>query len=259
MKIFNKLLIISGMLTVFIFAENADQIMRKVYSKPKPKTMSGTAQMILREKDGTIDKRIFKMYSRKTKQGKDTLNEFITPASVKGTKFLTIGNDEKDDIQKLFLPDLGKVRTIAASGKGGSFMDSDLSYYDLEERSFEDGTYRLIGEADVKTVKDGKKKNMTCWKVESIPTEESAPYGKIVYYVSREDYFIYKFDLFDDNGQKIKIVKMNEVKTFEKNIIIAVKTLAASADGHKSLFTIDNIKINESIDPGIFTKQYLEK
>ncbi|MEW5815538.1 MAG: outer membrane lipoprotein-sorting protein [Spirochaetota bacterium] len=51
---------------------------------------------------------------------------------MKGTGFLNLEHTNGANDQWLYLPALGKIRRIAASGRGGSFTGSDFTYADIK-------------------------------------------------------------------------------------------------------------------------------
>ncbi|MBN1595152.1 outer membrane lipoprotein-sorting protein [candidate division FCPU426 bacterium] len=237
----------------------ADGIMQKHFALAEAEDMQGAMVMALREKNGSQTVRTLRMFSKKTKDGTNTYTEFLSPADVKGTKFLTRGNKKGDDDQRLWLPDLGKVRKIAASGKSGAFMGSDFTYYDMENRDFSDADYTLLGEEKWTYVKDSVEKNQTCWKIASVPRDPDAPYARVNIWVSQEDYFAYKMEMFDrKQKQPVKYVYITEVRTFGQ-VIVPVKTVALAADGHKTLLKMEDIKINTGLDDALFTVKQLQK
>jgi outer membrane lipoprotein-sorting protein len=238
--------------------EKADEIMRKHYALPEAQDMQSATIMALREKDGSRTDRKLKMYSKKTKKGTNSFAEFLTPADVKGTKFLTIGDKNGADDQRLWLPDFGKVRKIASSGKNGKFMGSDFTYYDMENRNFADFTFSLLGEDEYAYTKDGKKGKRSCWKILSVPKDKDAPYSKVHVWVSQEDYFGYKMEMYNKKGAIEKHIYITEVKTFD-GVIVPIKTVAANVNGHKTLLKIEDIQINSGLKNSLFTIKNLEK
>lgn len=265
MESLRKLIITAAVLCAAagaLFADTkGDEIMRKVYDKDSPKTSKSVAIMAL--KDGKkINKRKLKMYAKDTEEGNNSFIEFLYPADVKGTKFLTIGNEDGDDDQRLWLPALGKIRKISSSGKGGKFMGSDISYYDMEDRSFDDATYKYIGEDSLTFTKDGKKKSRSCWVVEATPTDEDAPYSKSKLWICKDDYSIYKTEVFDaDKKNLLKTLYIPETKTI-KGYVIPIKTVVVMAEGgHQTLLFVDKsaLEVNVSIDDDVFNPKNLER
>ncbi len=238
-------------------APDADEIMSKSYGLPKANDMASTITMTLKQTGG-VKKRTIKSTMRKTDFGTDSLAEFISPADVAGTKFLTIGNNKEGDNQRLYLPALGKIRKIAASGKSGKFMGSDFTYYDMEEHSQEDYTYSYIKTDQIQAVRNGTDESISCYVIQSVPKKIDAPYSKSILWVAQDDYFTYKSEMYDKSGALDKTVAIQEVKTIS-GILMALKTAAVSASGSSTIIQMENTVINGGVNPDVFSIKYLEK
>ena len=124
---------------------------------------------------------------------------FSEPADVNGTKFLTLGHRGEDSDQRLYLPALKKVRKISASGKDGEFVNSDLWFYDLEERYFEDNTYTYLSENE--TIADKAFAGMKFNKIEMKSVKSTSPYAKTIAYVNMADNFNLQTRLLRQKGR----------------------------------------------------------
>ncbi|MBN1798862.1 MAG: outer membrane lipoprotein-sorting protein [Spirochaetales bacterium] len=209
--------------------------------------------MVLIDKRGNKKTRKFKMYSKQGSRGRDSFIEFVEPADVKGTKFLTIARKNADDEQRLYLPALGKVRKIASSKKDGEFMGSDLFYYDMEDRDYEEFTYNYVGEEVFR--------GMNCYVVESFPKDSSAPYSKMVMWVNKDNYFVYKRDCYDSRQQRrlLKSIIVLEVKN-TRGVLTGTKMVIENhLEDHKTLLERDNLYVNTGIDDSVFSVQNLTK
>lgn len=238
-------------------APDANEIMSKSYLLPKANDMVSTVTMTLKQSGG-VKTRTIKSTMRKTDLGTDSLAEFISPADVAGTKFLTIGNKKEGDNQRLYLPALGKIRKIAASGKSGKFMGSDFSYYDMEEHSQEDFTYTYIKMDQIQAVRNGTNAQISCTVIQSVPKKSDAPYSKSLLWVAQEDYFTYKSEMYDKSGALDKTVTIQEVKTID-GILMALKTTAVSSSGNSTTIQTGNTVINGGVSSDKFSIKYLEK
>lgn len=239
------------LISVSLFAgESADEIMLKYDRLKKPEYSSNITTMILINNSGKKKIRKMEVYTAKTEKGENSFIEFLLPADVKGTKFLTIGNDNGNDEQRLFLPALNRIRKISSSGKKGKFMGSDLTFYDMETKKLKDFTYKLSGEGSI----EGR----PCWIIESTPTDTDAPYSKAYLYISREDYYCYKRELFDKSGEHVKTITIVETKIID-GIIIPTKIFVDNLEeNHKTLMSVSDIKINCEIDRSKFTIKNLK-
>lgn len=248
----------------FLAAElpNGEALMKKNSERVKPKSMKSTMVMFLRDADASKPKqepRKIMMVGRTQPGGEESYIEFLSPADVSGTKFLTTVNDQKEEFQRIWLPALGKVRLIASSGKEGNFMGSDLSYYDMENHDVNDSTYVTLKE-DVTTVTvEGTKVETPCWVIESKSKSTGTPYSKSLLWLSKADNYIYKTELYNrKKGTLEKTVYITEVKKIG-NYIIPTKTLVVAANGHKTLLNISDIEVDIAIDSSFFSVQQLQK
>ncbi|HMA99740.1 MAG TPA: outer membrane lipoprotein-sorting protein [Spirochaetota bacterium] len=226
------------------------EIMQEHYSLPKADTMSCLAIMMLVDNKNNKKMRQLKIVEKDTADGKNSFIEFLSPAEVKGTKFLTYGYDNEDDEQRLFLPDLNKITRIKSSGKGKSFMGSDLNYYDMETKSLDDSTYKFRSEETIK--------NRACYIVTIFPQDKDVPYQKMDAWVAKDNYFIYKYICYDKNGRKYKTITFSAVKKI-KGVLIAARTKVHNhLDQHLTLMKMDNIKVNQAVNPAVFSIKNLK-
>ncbi len=255
MKKINLILGLLFLACMSIFAdEKGDEIATKSHNLKSAKDTYSEAEMILIDKKGNKKSRKIVMYGKDTPKGANSFVEFVEPADVKGTKFLTIGNKNGSDEQRLYLPALKKVRLIgnSSSSKSGKFMGSDLSYYDMENRSQEDFIYTYQ--------KDETYNGKDCFVVKTEPKDPESPYAYSMIWVSKDDYFTYKLECYDKkDGSLCKVIVMAEVKVID-GVIMPVKTVVDNKkDGTKTLLSLSNVKINTGIKDDIFTVQNLEK
>ena len=94
-------------------------------SKKADEVMSGFEDskalmtMTLINASGQKRVRQMKAISLELEGGDKSLMEFISPADVKGTKFLNYEHSLKDDEQWLYLPALKRVKRISSKNKSG--------------------------------------------------------------------------------------------------------------------------------------------
>lgn len=239
------------LISVSLFAEtSAYEIMLLNDKLKESENSSNITTMVLINSRGNKKIRKMEMYSINTQEGENSFIEFLLPADVKGTKFLTIGNDQGDDDQRLFLPALKRIRKISSSNKNGKFMGSDITYYDMETRNLEDFTYKLLREEIVD--------NRSCWVIVSTPKDTDTPYSMVNSYISMDDYYCYKREMFDRNGKHIKTMTIVETEIID-GVIVPVKTVFDNhKDNHKTLLAVTDIKLDIDIDESIFTIQSLK-
>lgn len=228
-----------------------DVLAAHYFNLKKADTTVGKNLLVLIDSKGNKRVKNLVRYSRQTKGGQASYIEFLEPADVRGTKFLTTPHKNKDDEQRLFLPALGKVRRIASSDKGASFMGTDLTYYDLEDKNIEDFTFRDLGEDVVN--------NVSVFVLEMIPLNENAPYSKMVVFMDQHSYFPIKTACYDKDNVLIKSLINLRTETID-NIIIATRIVVDNyKDKQKTLLQINNLQINKEIPNMYFSIQNLSK
>ena len=137
-----------------LFAANLFAISHAEVAKKNDKTMSGfedsksTMTMTLINAKGQTRIRTIRSKSLELDGGDKSLMEFLSPADVKGTKFLNYEHAQKDDDQWLYLPALKRVKRISSKNKSGAFMGSEFSYEDVSSFNIDKYDYK---QEDAKT------------------------------------------------------------------------------------------------------------
>jgi len=232
------------------------QIMEKALSKTTWKDMQGDVELILTNAKGQQRIRKIKMFSRKrTENENDMLMRFIEPADVKGTAFLVIEHEKGEDERYLYLPALRRIKRIASSGKGGNFMSSDFTYYDIGRPKLNDWIYKRLDD----DVVDGYE----CYQIECLPASKQIAkdtgYGKIIRWI-RKDILVTVRSLYYDRAlRKWKLLTVPKIQKiggvwFQTDMIM--KDLQT---GHQSEMRFLNIKVNQGIPASFFSKRYLQR
>jgi len=201
--------------------------------------------------------RKMKMIILEKKSGDKSLMTFLSPADVKGTKFLNYEHVNKDDDQWLYLPALKKVKRIPSSDKSSSFMGSDFSYYDMTKRDLQDYDFKLLKETKVR----GKK----AWMIEATPRSskviKESGYTKTIGIVRQDNYVLVRSIGFLKNGKKkyLDIKRLHKSKGIWLIDEMSMTTKKGKAVLHKTTLKFKNIKLNKAINSNMFTTRRLSK
>jgi len=235
-----------------------DEIARKYYGLAKADDTTTPAVMTIIDKSGVKKTRRLNIFYRETSEGKDAFMEFVEPADVAGTKFLTLSHRGSDSEQRLYLPALKKTRKISSSGKDGEFVNSDLFYYDLEDKVFSDYSYTFI--ADDLTIPDKAFDGMKFSKIEMKPAKSSSPYAKEIAYANQADGFFYKIECYDKkDGSLLKTILFVKVQELQ-GVLVPVQTLVANnKKGSKTLLVLTAPKLNTGVAAETFSVKKLEE
>jgi outer membrane lipoprotein-sorting protein len=185
----------------------------------------------------------------------DMLMRFIAPADVAGTGFLVIEHANRDDDRYLYLPALRRTKRIASSGKGGNFMGSDYTYYDIGEPKLDDWTYPEV-EADTL---DG----IACYRITALPAtpqiEKDTGYSKLVHWVRKDRMSVIKTEYYDRRGKLLKVLTIPEMVQLEGVWFQSHLVMKNVQDNRTSEMRFENIKINTGLSADLFSKRRLER
>jgi outer membrane lipoprotein-sorting protein len=240
-------------LALSLHAQDAASIVQASQDRIDAATVSTRSRMVITAKNGSTTERVIDQYSKDDTQDRSrTVIVFQSPASVAGTRFLTMENSGGKNDQWIFLPSLGKVRRIAASEGSGSFMGTDMSYDDLDatNRNVDDDNHTLLREEQY----DGA----ACYVIQSTPKDSSYQYGKMVLWIDKVTWVNYKIEMYDRRGTLVKTMVSSgfrDVQGFLTPSQIKVTTLTAQTS---TTIHTDIIKYNDPIPEGVFTTRFLE-
>jgi outer membrane lipoprotein-sorting protein len=233
--------------------DSASSIVEQSRNRIKADTVSTRSRMIITAKNGAATERVMDQYSKKDGQGNArAVIVFQEPASVRGSRFLTIENSGRDKDQWIFLPSLGKIRRIAASEGSGSFMGSDFSYDDISSAD------RKTDLDNHKILRTEKFNNKDCYVIESSSKDANYQYSKMIQWIDIGSLVIYKIELYDRRGNQVKLLEILELREVQGRLAPYVTKMTSLAEGTSTSLNVVNLKYDEAIPEGVFTTRFLE-
>jgi outer membrane lipoprotein-sorting protein len=246
--------VITGLvLAVSLNAQDAASIVDASRNRIDAATVSTRARMVISAKNGSTTERVIDQYGKDDAEGKSrAVIVFQQPAGVKGTRFLTMEKTAGDNDQWIYLPSLKKVRRIASSEGGSSFMGTDMSYADMSitSRDVDEDTHTLLREERLEGAE--------CYVIQSVPKDVDYQYAKVISWIDKATRVNYKSEAYDKRGALVKtLVSSNfrDVQGFLTPQQLKVTTVAAGTS--TTVFT-DIIKYNDNIPDSVFTTRFLE-
>jgi hypothetical protein len=235
-----------------LFAQNADEIVRASRDRIKSDTVSTRSRMVITAKDGSTTERLVDQFTSKAGGVTKTMIIFQKPASVAGTRFLTVENPGKPDDRWIFLPALAKVRRVSASEGSGSFMGTDLSYDDVSsaDRKADEDTHAVLREEAL----DGK----TCWVIESKPKDPSYQYTKMISWIEKDTSIGKKIEMYDKRGELVKILELGNVEDVQGRLTPKTTKMSTVQAKTSTTISVEIIKYDDKIPEGVFTTRFLE-
>jgi outer membrane lipoprotein-sorting protein len=232
-------------------AQDAETIVRASRDRISADTVSSRSRMVITAKDGSTTERAIDQYSSDGAKGNRTIIIFQKPASIAGSRFLTIENRGASDDRWIFLPSLGKVRRIASAEGSGSFMGTDLSYDDISSanRDVSLDSHTLLGGE----LLDGR----DCYVIESKPVDTAYQYSKIISWIEKDTKIGRKIELYDRKGTLVKLLEIQKVQDVQGRLTPMVTRMTSVAAKTSTTINVEIIKYDDKIPEGVFTTEYL--
>jgi len=196
--------------------------------------------------------RVMKMIVLEKQGGDKSLMEFLSPADVKGTKFLNYEHVQKDDDQWLYLPALKRVKRIASRNKSGAFMGSEFAYEDLS--SFNADKFIYEGDAKEVTLND-----QTVLQGESKPVSKYSGYTKQVFFVDPKTFLIQKTDYYDRKKELLKTAVFSDYKKISGVWRIGKIIMSNHQNDKKTILVWENETIKNGLKEKDFHKRVLKR
>jgi outer membrane lipoprotein-sorting protein len=236
----------------FLSAQDANSIVNSAKNRVQSDTISSRSRMVITAKNGSTSERLLDQYSKDGPNGGRTVIVFQRPANVAGTRFLTMDTASGTTDQWIFLPELGKIRRIAASESGGSFMGTDFSYDDISsvDRDAALDTHTLLREESLN--------GSACHVIQSVPKDSSFQYSKTISWIDKESYLIYKTEMYNRSGELAKTMEMSNFKDVQGRMTPMQTKISTVGAGTSTTIYMEIMKYDDPIPDGVFTTAYLE-
>jgi outer membrane lipoprotein-sorting protein len=246
--------IVFSLAAVFVInAQDAASIVDAARHRITSATISTRSRMVITAKNGSTTERLIDQYSKDDAQGNArVVIVFQRPANVAGTRFLTMDNASGGSDRWIYLPSLGKVRRIAASESGGSFMGTDFSYDDISALSRDTNL-------DIHTLlREETASGAPCYVIQSVPKDGSYQYSKTISWIDKNKLVLYKSELYDRRGALIKVMENSEYKDVQGRLTAMQTKVSTIAAGTFTTIYMEIVKYDDPIPEAVFTTAYLE-
>ena len=207
--------------------------------------------MTLVNKKGDQRERSLSVFTKKEGENKSkSILFFKSPADVKGTSFLVWTNENKQDQQWLYLPALQRVRQISASGKGESFMGTELTFFDMGSQDINDYNYTLLKEESVN--------NEICFMIKAVPKKVEL-YNEITIWIRKNNYIPIKAVFYDTKGRYLKQGLFMNVKSIQGINTPTHIEIYNEQNGRKTIIDLNNIVYDSGLKDNLFTERFMTR
>lgn len=245
------LFIVAVFFAAALTAQSAESIIQASRDRISADTISTRSRMIITAKNGSTTERLIDQYANDIDDTKSTMIVFQKPATVAGTRFLTIEKKGGSNDRWIFLPALGKVRRVASSEGSARFVGTDFSYDDISSvnRAAAADTHTMLREESLR----GKQ----CHVIESIPKDSGFQYSKLISWIAKDSLVAERIELYDRKGNHVKTVEILETKDVQGRISPMVTKMSTLADGTSTEIRVEILKYDDPIPAGVFTPDFL--
>lgn len=252
------LISIIAILSICFFTGNSiadmtgKELAQRIYDRDIGQDSSAISCMELIYKNGKKRVRYFTIRTIKDENGlMRQMIKFQSPAEIRGTGFLSIEREDNEIYQFLYLPALNRIRRVGLSNKGGSFVNTNFTYEDMERRPVKNDEHEIVGEAI--------KGNTDCYILKSRPKEEAeSQYSLIKSWVAKNSYVPVYTEFYNKKGKLTKIYEATELKKVDGIWTVIEATMKKLKKNTKTIIRIKKIKYNSGLLPKRFKKRYLK-
>jgi outer membrane lipoprotein-sorting protein len=234
-----------------VLAITGEEVLDEVDKTLDSNTRRSEIKMTIVNENGQKRERTVEIVSKGDNKG---LVQFLAPADVEGTSFLTLTEDGEENMW-LFLPAIGNVRKIASHMRNGSFMGTDFTYNDISMLGGSD--YRSDYQSNLaeEVEYDGK----TCYLLESQPTDQDIQYSRMKMWVNKANYVPLKMEFYDEEDNLLKVMTNKNIKNIDGHLTPNEITMENVQAGTKTILSLSNVEYNVEIPDRVFTTRYMQQ
>jgi len=214
---------------------------------------TGVINLITENKRGEQRSSTVRMYRKESNGTEKQLLEYLEPADVKGTKFLSITEEGKEALMYIYFPFLGRERRIAAGEESDSFMGTDFTYEEMGSGQ----TYQE--EYDASRLKDEVLEEYPCYVLRLTPQEEDSDYTYIKMWVWQEEFLVLRIEFYEEGDRLTKALSNSDIREEEEGEFMPHRiVMADEIKGTKTIIEIVETK-EEELSEDYFTLRYLRR
>lgn len=232
-------------------AMTGQELAQKVYDRDDGDDAYFKTEMVLVDRNQKERRRTMESYVVEIDGLLKTFAEFLDPADIRGTRFLSWENADEDDTQYLYLPELGRARRIVSSQKRLQFVNTDFTYEDMQRRKPDEDIHRIVRE-DVYC-------GYPIYVLESIPKKGTSQYSKRISFIEKKSSVAVVIDFFDRNGEVVKNFRVFDLRLIDGIWTVMHMGMRDLKANHRTEMFIREVKYNTGIPTGIFDMRNFER
>lgn len=238
-----------------------DELMRQCGMKHPGADQQGIFTVTLMDRDGRTKRSEYLRFWKDYRGEDDVADKMLLfttfPPDARGSSFMRVAytpESAKPVDQWIYLPLLKKIRRVTIRDPGDSFLNSNLTYFDVSPRALDADEHRYIGT----TTADGA----TVHVVESLPKEKRPLYSKRVFWFlypgNWEGCVPVRIDYYDANGQLLKdqFIAWQQV---DGAWMWKTSMVRSHQTGTASSFELRDMQVDVGLQDSLFSARTLER
>lgn len=215
---------------------------------------SGVAELNLITENARGQQRKYsvKVYLKSDDAGDRQFLEYLSPADVRGTKFLSLNLEGQEDQMWLYLPAIGRERRIASHMTGDSFMGTDFTYDEIG------GNFARSGEYSAERLADEVEGGVTCYVLDLTALSDAALYERIRMWVWQTENVPVKVEFLNSAGVLQKTLTLSDFREVAGELVPHSVVMADNVKGTRTILEILSVS-EEEISEDVFTVRYLRR
>lgn len=249
--------VISLVLATNVFAETAEDIVKKANLASYYSGEDGIAQMLMkvfRKGSKKSINKMFYMIKKDVQEGGEQLffTYFVKPSDIRRTTFLVHKKITEDDYRRLYIPASDKVLAIAGSRKQDPFMGSDFSYEDVSGRHYSKDNHELLGEE--------KLGSRSVFLTKSVPKVKENKIASMKAWIDKQTYVPLKVEFTNHDGKVYKIYRAGGIKKLDGYFTVLKRSMESPLEGTRTLMLINpkSVKYDIGLPDSVFTERSLK-
>ncbi|HOJ50116.1 MAG TPA: outer membrane lipoprotein-sorting protein [Spirochaetota bacterium] len=163
---------------------------------------------------------------------------------------------DKDNIQYIYIPNVGRPRQIASSEKQNDFEDTVFTNEDLGGRKIDDYNYNRLPDQEVKNGNE----TFQCYVIEATSKDKNAKFPKIKMWIDKATLLPVRYQSFGKDGKPVRIGISANVKEIKKGIYMPYFVNAKDLETKRETkMVVKNVIVDPNINPTMFNPQNIHK
>ncbi len=231
----------------------AEVVLERAFANRYDCDTTARIELVMRARNGGERRRIFQTATKRVNGRMRSFGRLVEPPYLRGMGVLTIEAEGRAQDTFVYLPSMGKVRRVTSAQRADSFLGSDFTYEDFENRRVTDFE---VGSMETTSV-EGE----TVYRVKARPLRVGS-YERIEFDVAKSDWALLVTRYYKRGADEpFRVIDAPRSGMVEQDGHV-LPTILTARNALRSTTTevwITQLRVNPEIDPHLFTVGALER